>query len=319
MSGVARWDLPQLLSACTHLARRAGRIIQEVHAEGSLGAHNKREEGDERAAQAMEPAEVLTIADTRAQDAIVTSLRAMFPGIRIVGEEDESEGKWHGPREAATPLDEVPLQPMDVPTELAESLTRADTCLWIDPLDGTIEFVRGNLHHVCVLIGIAVNERPVAGVVHQPFVGGEGGTLTFGALGVGVFSDRAPAFAEAPADLVLAMEPRSAEDPRIKVAAGQLSGRALVSQACGQNLLRVLRGEASAFVQAPGASRWDSCAGEALLQAVGGRVTDLDGRPYAYRQGAPSYLNAEGLIAARTEALHERVAAALAQGAAADE
>merc|ERR1711948_196403 len=81
----------------------------------------------------------------------------------------------------------------------------------------------------------------------------------------------------------------------------------VISQGCGQNLLRVLRGQTSAFVQESGASRWDTCAAEALLQAVGGKVTTLDGTRYSYTQGTASYVNTEGLIAARTEALHSNV------------
>lgn len=306
----ASLDLNKLLSACVHLARRAGHVIRVVHAEGQLGAHNKKAEGDERAAQAMDPAEVLTIADTRSQDAIVTSLRAMFPGIRIVGEEEESSGG----KEPPTLLQDVPQLPsMEVPEALAKSLTYEDTCLWIDPLDGTIEFVRNNLHHVCVLIGIAVRNRPVAGVVFQPFVGGEKGIMTYGALDVGVFSDLSPAFGEPKDDLIVAMEEKHAKDPRLQAAMGSLGVSDLkITQGCGQNLLKVLRGETSVFVQAPGASRWDTCAAEPLLAAVGGKVTDLDGKPYEYIQGASSYLNSEGLIAARTETLHGKVAAAFA-------
>ncbi|CAK0811939.1 unnamed protein product [Prorocentrum cordatum] len=105
-------ELNLLLSACAHLARRAGEVMREVRAEGQLGAHNKKLEGDERDAQAMDPAEVLTIADTRSQDVIVSSLRDMFPGIRIVGEEDEASGG----KEARTRLSEVPPLPrMEVP------------------------------------------------------------------------------------------------------------------------------------------------------------------------------------------------------------
>ena len=315
----ARLDLTALLSACVHLARRGGRIIREVHREGRLGAHNKALEGDARAADAMDPAEVLTIADTRSQAAIVSGLRAMFPGIRIVGEEEEvvveeeGHGTEPGRKEPPTALADVPplASDWDVPPALAASLTLADTCLWVDPLDGTIEFVRGNLQHVCVLIGVCVRDRPVAGVMHQPFVGGgEDGTVTYGAVGVGVFGDRRPASADPPPELRLATEPKHAEKPRIKAAMEALRACPVISQACGQNLLKVLRGETSALVMESGASRWDTCAGEALLMAVGGKVSQLDGEPYLYTQGAGSYQNTGGLIAARTEALHARVARA---------
>ena len=52
-----------------------------------------------------------------------------------------------------------------------------DVCVWVDPLDGTREYVEGPEHWsgVTVLIGVSVKGVPVAGVIHQPFVG-VGGT-----------------------------------------------------------------------------------------------------------------------------------------------
>lgn len=39
----------------------------------------------------------------------------------------------------------------------------------MDPLDGTSEYTQGLLDHVTVLIGVAVGDRAVAGVIHQPY------------------------------------------------------------------------------------------------------------------------------------------------------
>ena len=52
----------------------------------------------------------------------------------------------------------------------------SDVTVWVDPLDGTREFVEGPEHwgSVTVLIGVAVKGVPVAGVIHQPFVGIDG-------------------------------------------------------------------------------------------------------------------------------------------------
>lgn len=41
--------------------------------------------------------------------------------------------------------------------------------MWVDPLDGTSEFIRGNLEAVTVLIGLAVDGRSKLGVIHSPF------------------------------------------------------------------------------------------------------------------------------------------------------
>ena len=92
-----------------------------------------------------------------------------------------------------------------MPEDFAASLTLADTCLWIDPLDGTLSFVRNELHQVSILIGIAVRDRPVAGVILEPFVGGPDGTVTYGAVGVGVFGDRVPAFGNPPDSFLIGL------------------------------------------------------------------------------------------------------------------
>lgn len=39
----------------------------------------------------------------------------------------------------------------------------------MDPLDGTNDFVNGNLSAVTVLIGLAVDGVPKVGVVHHPY------------------------------------------------------------------------------------------------------------------------------------------------------
>ena len=348
------FDLKKLMSACIYLARRGGDIIKEEHNKGqiSLKAHNKKMDGDTRTVTEMEANEVLTVADGRAQDAIITSLRSLFgPNLRIVGEEGEVPGeelptKWSdiiNDEDREQQLQSL-LRPFNtVPLQLQESLTAKDVCLWIDPLDGTKEFVLGNLTNVSVLIGIAVCDRPVAGVILQPFVGG--GDVTYGAIGVGVFHNGD----KIEADLSHVVDDngngngndsRSYSDTTIKIAmsgkhigdGGRLSDaidrlndvdvapdnksnnnnnskscvQVLPLNACGNKMLRVIRGDASAHLQGPGASRWDTCAGEALLMALGGVVTSLDGLPYQYIQDS-CYDNADGFVAARTPKLHSKL------------
>mmetsp|Transcript_42299 Transcript_42299/g.83050 ORF Transcript_42299/g.83050 Transcript_42299/m.83050 type:complete len:336 (-) Transcript_42299:293-1300(-) len=312
VDGTDTFDLKVLMSACIHLARRGGFIIADEHRKGRLDAHNKKSTGDTRAIAEMAADEVLTVADGRAQDAIITSLRSMFPNLRIVGEEGDVPGE-----EVASKWSDVSLieHPFDVPSHLQESLTAADVCLWVDPLDGTKEFVMGNLASVSVLIGIALRDRPVAGVILQPFVGDDGGEVTYGAIDVGVFhnGDRVDFETKCPSGTVIAMSGKHKNDGgRLSIAVGRLdpTPQLLPLNACGNKMLRVIRGEASAHLQGPGASRWDTCAGEALLMALGGVVTSLDGLPYQYTQGT-CYDNANGFIASRTPELHSRLLEAL--------
>lgn len=44
-----------------------------------------------------------------------------------------------------------------------------DAIVWVDPLDGTKEFLRENLKAVTVLIGMSLKGVPSIGVVHYPF------------------------------------------------------------------------------------------------------------------------------------------------------
>ena len=50
-----------------------------------------------------------------------------------------------------------------------ETFNTRDSVIWIDPLDGTNDFVKGNLPAVTVLIGLSINGVSKAGIVHNPF------------------------------------------------------------------------------------------------------------------------------------------------------
>jgi len=85
-------------------------------------------------------------------------------GLEAAG--DEAEGELSG-------INKKPAKPaLFSHPACAES----DVTVWVDPLDGTREFVEGPEHWgaVTVLIGVAVKGVPVAGVIHQPFVGIDG-------------------------------------------------------------------------------------------------------------------------------------------------
>lgn len=69
----------------------------------------------------------------------------------------------------------------------------------------------------------------------------------------------------------------------------------------------VARGEAEFYVRLPKAEHrewiWDVAAGVLVLEEVGGRVTDTDGQPLDFSQGAK--LSSNGILGAATRELHE--------------
>ena len=53
-----------------------------------------------------------------------------------------------------------------------ESFNTKDAVVWIDPLDGTSDFVKGNISAVTVLIGLSLEGHSRVGIVHNPFLEG---------------------------------------------------------------------------------------------------------------------------------------------------
>lgn len=171
-------QLAPLLSTCVDACQRGCVVIRKVQREriSNLGGDissaaslqvEYKDDDDARSA--------LTKADLAAQQAIVGSLRAHWGAdLNIVGEEDgneqleeESQGK-HKPLKVDLFEDDIGETP---------ELDPSTVTIFVDPLDGTREFVEGRLDNCQVLVGIAIDGEAVAGAIGLPFPSGklEGG------------------------------------------------------------------------------------------------------------------------------------------------
>ena len=172
------------LSLSLQLASMAGQIARDVTQEKTLGTVNKT--GDDE--KALDPQ---TKADRDSEQLILNVLSACLPDVEVIGEEGYEPNQADGEKQKST-LNEHLVAPWEVDLDdLAQSDTQGsgtddEITVWIDPLDGTREYVEGTRECVTVLIGIAVNGQAVAGVINQPFIGAEGRTL-WGGLGMGVW------------------------------------------------------------------------------------------------------------------------------------
>jgi 3'(2'), 5'-bisphosphate nucleotidase len=106
----------------------AGRIVLEVYARDF--SVDYKASGDP-----------VTAADRRANALLIDRLGDAFPGVPIVAEES-ARAAYEGFREA-------------------------ERILFVDPLDGTREFVDRN-GEFAVMVGLVEGSRAVAGVVHAP-------------------------------------------------------------------------------------------------------------------------------------------------------
>jgi len=261
------------LEILSRIARAAGDGIMRIYS-GAFQVDYK------------EPGDPVTDADREANTLICEQLLVHFPDAAIVAEESPSQS-YTGYREHSR-------------------------VFFVDPLDGTREFVARNGQFV-VMIGLLVDDQPTLGVVYAPVTG----TLWYGAPDLGAHrverdgtqreirvSDVA-----SPEAACLAVS-RSRRSERLKHVLRRVAPRQVVPMgSAGLKGAQVADGAADAYLAlGPAGKYWDACAVEALVTAAGGRVTDACGRRLHYR----SHLLEldEGLLAANV-ALHDALLARL--------
>jgi len=216
-----------------------------------------------------------------------------------------------------------------------------DLTVWVDPLDGTKQFTNGHPERVTVLIGLALKGVPIAGVVHQPFgvpksrtfaavigAGGfirECGVTPHGGQGGQPSSSVGEGFRPIDETDLNTWNPYRAQglnkdgkivvattgshaSPAVEAAAKRMNpDQILAIGGAGNKVLLLLDGVISHYVFAGnGTKRWDTLAPEALLYALGGFMTDLQGNHYDYsfpkdipphQADVEQYKNMRGLVA----------------------
>lgn len=246
----------QLVEVARRAALAAGEAILEVYAT-SFDVQQKTDNTP------------VTEADLASERIILAMLSEAFPDIPIASEElVEAEG---------------------LPPWAAR--------FWaVDPLDGTKEFIARN-NEFAVLIALVEDGIPVLGVVHGPALG-----VTYTACGSGTATrQRNGAQPEpihgrtAPPDGLVVIHSRSNENSR-RLAEFLQHYPVRERKKCGSALKFgvIAAGEADFYPRFGTTMEWDTAAGQAILEAAGGRVETLTGTPLRY--GKPGLKN-DGFLA----------------------
>jgi len=232
-------------------------------------------------------ADPVTEADTKANAYIVAELEKAFPDDGVVAEETEDE----------------------------TDALKAGRCWYVDPLDGTKEFVARN-GEFSVMLGLAIDGVATAGVVYEP----ENDKLYSGVVGFGAFLEergertelKVSAVAD-PSQLKLVVS-RSHRNRAVAEVVARLGiTREMTSGSVGLKAGLIAEQKADFYVHiSDRSSRWDACAPEAILKAAGGRFTDLAGDPYRY--GGTDMRNRTGILACNAAA-YEAVLPAVREAA----
>ncbi len=196
--------------------------------------------------------DLVTEADRRSEALIVKRLRSHFPTHAVVGEEGGGQK------------------------------TDSDYCWYVDPLDGTTNFAHG-FPVFCVTLGLARRGEIVAGVVYDPIRN----ELFTAERGAGAYRNdkriHVSKTARLAESLLATGFPPFATNHDLNIQFyfrfTTLSHGIRRPGSAALDLCSVAAGRFEGFWELK-LNPWDKAAGSLLVTEAGGRVTDLEGRPF---------------------------------------
>uniref|UniRef100_A0A673HPR5 3'(2'),5'-bisphosphate nucleotidase 1 n=1 Tax=Sinocyclocheilus rhinocerous TaxID=307959 RepID=A0A673HPR5_9TELE len=301
--------LMRLVASAYTVAEKAGTIVRKVLQSGELGIVEKTGAND-----------LQTLADRLVQKSICASLSKSFPKVTIIGEEElpaedaEEELLENGHSslilQKSCPDQYASLKEEEVKREKKQyGHNNIKVTLFCEQINIFQHLMSAHkkkhlfrlLDHVTVLIGIAYGGTAIAGVINQPFynyqmgAGASLGRTLWGVLGLGAFGFQ---LQEVPDGKRIVTTTRSHSNKLVIDAVQAMEPHDVIRVGgAGNKIIQLVEGKASAYVFAsPGCKKWDTCAPEAILHAVGGKLTDMHGNAYRYDANV-KHMNSAGVLA----------------------
>jgi len=238
-----------LLEQVIALAQQAGQAILDVYDGDQLNVRTKSDESP------------VTAADLAAHGLLVPGLRGILPAVPVLSE----EGTIPAFRERS----------------------RWQRYWLVDPLDGTKEFIQRN-GEFTVNIALIENHIPVLGVVYVPVTG----VVYAGSAGTGAFKEvdgiRASIQVRPlppPGEVTVVASRRHGAGTVEALLTGlsaQLGPVQAVSMGSSLKLCLVAEGKADFYPRLALTCEWDTAAAQAVVEAAGGAVLDIDFAPMRY-------------------------------------
>lgn len=232
----------ELIPVIRKLALEAGDKIMEIYGQDDFDVKSKSDDSP------------VTAADEAADALISAGLRAAFPDVMLVTEE-----------------------------QAATHSTTGDTFLIVDPLDGTKEFVhrRGDF---TVNIALVEAGAPTRGVVYAPakgrmfFTQADGQSVEeTGAFDKDVVGEVSPMrVADSDNSALLVVASKSHRDQATDDYINKYAVADMKSAGSSLKFCLVATGEADIYPRVGRTMEWDTAAGHAVLSGAGGKVVRFD-------------------------------------------
>jgi 3'(2'), 5'-bisphosphate nucleotidase len=198
----------------------------------------------------------LTDADRASHEFLVNSLPGLLAGVPVVSEESQD------------------------PTAGAVDAER----FWlVDPLDGTKEFLKGT-GEFTVNIALVEKGQPVAGVVYAPALD----LIYFADIHKGGYRRKrnevptAIHVQRANRDAFRVVASKDHAGPLVQSMLARMPGAELKSMGSSLKFCLVAEGSADIYLRDVPTMEWDTAAAQCVVEAAGGHIFTLDGKPLRY-------------------------------------
>ncbi|CAK6981083.1 inositol monophosphatase 3 [Scomber scombrus] len=151
-------DLRELLAVSVEAAVLGGIEVKNVRDENAL-----KEKSKGKTREGVN--ELLTNGDLQSHRKMFNLLKNTFPDVTVNSEEHDNT------------VDKAAAWSKDIPADILEKIKAGNevppesVTVWIDPLDATQEYTENLVKYVTTMVCVAVDGKPVIGVIHQPFTG----------------------------------------------------------------------------------------------------------------------------------------------------
>ncbi|XP_037131144.1 inositol monophosphatase 3 [Syngnathus acus] len=278
-------NLRELLAVSVEAAVLGGKEVKKVRDENSLKekSKGKTKEG---------AIELLTMGDLLSHRKMYNLIKNTFPEIKVNSEEHDNF------------VDKTLLWSRDIPADILEKIgghrevPPESVTVWIDPLDATQEYTETLVQYVTTMVCVAVGGQPVIGVIHQPFTG----FTAWAAVNEGTNMFPRSSYNMDPPKVIVSRSHSGQVKNFIHDVFGN-STTIIAAGGAGYKVLSLLQmpsgdkepmDQADVYVHITIIKKWDICAGAALLSALGGHMTTLEGEEIDYSDHP---LNEGGLVA----------------------
>ena len=240
----------------------------------------------------------VTDGDMLSHRAMYYGILKAFPDLSVISEEDDPQkidmSEIKMPHVSDAEVDQIAVDDMMVPIDEID--------VWIDPLDATQEYTENLLHFVTTMVCVAVRGRPVMGVIHKPFEestawGWAGPNYVSKVVREDVEKNHPNDHRDLGTSRIIVS--RSHAGTVHDVAEKAFGPKSVVTPAGGAGFKswEVIKGNQDVYVHVTLIKKWDICAGDAILNALGGKLTTLKGENVDY-SGRPAHEKNEGGVVA---------------------